>query len=157
MKFDALSGNWVNVGVAGFSADATDYTSLAFDNGIPYVAFMDWTGGLRKVSVMKFNALSGNWVNVGPAGFFSGEPTYISLAFDNGTPYVAFRGYIDYFNPTIRVGVMKFDALSGSWVYVGIPLYPARGKFCLLGFRQWYTLCSVRGFIQRLQSQRVEI
>jgi hypothetical protein len=52
-KYDALSGGWVNVGAAGFSSGQASSISLAFDHGMPYVAFRDEANN-GKVSVMKF-------------------------------------------------------------------------------------------------------
>jgi hypothetical protein len=39
MKFDGSS--WVVVGTRGFSSGQAYYISLAIDNGIPYVGYMD--------------------------------------------------------------------------------------------------------------------
>jgi CSLREA domain-containing protein len=107
------TGTWETVGAAGFSAGAASYVSLAFDdNGTPYVAYRD-AGNSYKVTVMKFDALMGNWVTVGPAGFSVYQVQYTSLSIFNGTPYVAFMDW----SQSNRVTVMVFD--GSSWVTVG--------------------------------------
>ncbi len=116
MKFDALSGNWVNVGPAGFSTGEVYYAALAFDGGTPFVAFQDRSTPDYKLTVMKFDALSGNWVNVGPANFSPSVAYFISLAVDSGRPYVAFQDRSTLGN---KASVMKFDTLAGNWVNVG--------------------------------------
>jgi hypothetical protein len=40
---------------------------------------------------MMYNGTS--WVNVGNAGFTAGAATWISLAFNGSTPYVAYTDY----------------------------------------------------------------
>lgn len=55
MKFDGTS--WVNVGDAGFSAGATNYTSLAFSpSRVPYVAYEDCGNGFG-ATVMKYDSV----------------------------------------------------------------------------------------------------
>jgi len=55
MKFDGT--NWLNVGNPGFSADAAQFTSLAFNpSGEPYVAYTDF-GSAWKVTVMKYDSV----------------------------------------------------------------------------------------------------
>ncbi len=110
LTITSVPGSWINVGSAGFSQATVQYTSLAFDNGTPYVAYRD-DANSNKATVMKFDGTS--WVNVGNAGFSQGEASYISLAFDNGTPYVSYR---DGANSN-KATVMKYDGTS--WVSVG--------------------------------------
>ncbi|MCC3372633.1 InlB B-repeat-containing protein [Cohnella sp. REN36] len=78
---------WSTVGSTGFSPGQVGYTSLAFSDGTPYVAFADWSNG-RKATVMKYDG--SGWTLVGNGGFSAGAATYIVLKFWNGTPYVAF-------------------------------------------------------------------
>ena len=103
---------WGDVGNAGFSAGAVNYTSLAIaSDGTPYVAYQD-SDNSNKATVMKFDG--NNWVNVGSAGFSAGAAQYTSLAIaPNGTPYVA---YVDAGNSN-QATVMEFDGFN--WVYVG--------------------------------------
>lgn len=52
--------NWVNVGSAGFSADTSEYISLAFNPAgyrQPYVAFKD-NGNSNKATVMRYDSVS---------------------------------------------------------------------------------------------------
>ena len=68
--------------------DAVTDVSLSVYDSTPYVAFKDSSTG-NKITVKKYDGSS--WVNVGPAGFSTGQAGYISLFVDNGTPYVAYR------------------------------------------------------------------
>ncbi|MEI7726661.1 MAG: T9SS type A sorting domain-containing protein [Bacteroidota bacterium] len=110
MKF--IGTEWVNVGIAGFSAGKVQYISLAFSpSGQPYVAYMD-EGNSSKSTVMKFDGT--NWLNVGNAGFSSDTVQYTSLAFSPlGEPYVAFQ---DWGNSK-KTTVMMFN--GATWVNVG--------------------------------------
>src|SRR6185369_532792 len=113
-KFDALAGNWVTVGSAGFSAGQIYSASLALDSsGAPYVAYRDG-GNSGKATVMKFDGEG--WVTVGSAGFSAGSAVYTSLALDSaGTPYVTYMDEGNGYKATVK----KFDALAGNWVTVG--------------------------------------
>lgn len=116
MKFEG--GSWQLVGTAGavgLSRTAavsytSEYQSLAFDNGVPYVAYKDWSIS-GKVSLMKYNGSS--WALVGSGGFSDGSVDYVTLKFNNGIPYVA---YEDADNDS-RATVMKYE--NSSWTPVG--------------------------------------
>jgi hypothetical protein len=60
-----------------------------------------------KVTVMKFNSVTSVWEAVGTKGFSDGNAMDISLAIDNGTPYVAYKDRANGGKAT----VMKFDGL----------------------------------------------
>jgi len=60
-----------------------------------------------------------SWVNVGSPGFSAGDAEYTSLAFEGGTPYVAYRDGSNSYKAT----VMKFDGTN--WVNVGSPGFSA--------------------------------
>ena len=109
-------GNWQYVGTPGFSVGEAGFTSLAFDNGTPYVAYEDRAND-RKATVMRFDGAT--WVPVGAPGFSAGWASDLSLAFDNGTPYVA---YVDW-GYGERATVMKFD--GATWVPIGAPGFSA--------------------------------
>jgi hypothetical protein len=113
MKFDGT--NWVYVGPDGFSAGATNYTSLAFSpiDTLPYVAYQEYGNETYKATVMKYDGT--NWVYLGNEGFSAGEADLTSLAFSptDGEPYVA---YIDGANSN-KSTVMKYDGTN--WVNVG--------------------------------------
>ena len=71
-KDSPLDYAWKNVGNAGFSGGAAEYTSLAFSpsNGQPYLVFKDFANS-QKATVMRFDGT--NWVYVGSAGFSAGR------------------------------------------------------------------------------------
>lgn len=102
--------NWVQVGIAGFSAGAAYWPSVAVSStGTPYVAFEDFANA-GEVCVMKFSGT--NWVQVG-SDFSSGAQT-TSIALDSSdTPYVAFSDS----GSSQKASVMKFN--GASWVQVG--------------------------------------
>ncbi len=81
---------WEAVGSAGFSAGEAWYISLAFSGTTPYVAYKDG-GSSGRATVMRYTG-SGTtgWEAVGPAGFSTGEADYLSFAFGDGVPYVAY-------------------------------------------------------------------
>jgi len=108
-----MPSGFVPLGTAGFSAGTTYWTSLAFNNGIPYVAYRDGDNG-GKATVMKYtgNGATG-WETVGTAGFSAGQADFTSLAFDNGIPYVAYK---DAGNSN-KATMMKYTA--GAWQNVG--------------------------------------
>jgi hypothetical protein len=112
MRFDGT--NWVNVGNAGFSAEAAGGKSLAFSrSGEPYMAYNDdaFSGS---ATVMKFDGTS--WINVGTEGFSEGMASYLSLAFSPyGQPYVAYQDLSVWL--TRKATVMKFNGTD--WVNVG--------------------------------------
>lgn len=115
MKFNGIT--WENVGPPGFSGGGvTQYQSLAFLNGTPYVAFNDFAYG-DKCRVMKFNDLTNNWENVGAPGFSFGIANWIRLIFIGSTPYIAYtdHGYGE------KCRVMKFNDLTNTWDDVGPP------------------------------------
>ncbi len=101
---------WVPVGSSGFSAGSTNRISLAFNNGVPYVAYEDNVNGAR-ATVMQFNGNA--WVPVGAPGFSEEQATYISLAFNNGVPYVAYSSNVLGDKATVR----QYN--GSTWVPVG--------------------------------------
>lgn len=114
-KFNGTT--WVTVGIADFTANQVDKTTLAIDAaGTPYIAFFDY-GVAYKGSVMKFDGT--NWVNVGIPGFtLNGAIGNISIAIDAaGLPYVTYTAKNSYNN---SVSVMKFD--GANWVSIGQPV-----------------------------------
>ncbi len=116
MKYE--NDQWSVVGSAGISDGFATYQSLAFDNDIPYVAFRDDANN-RKTTVMKYE--SGSWQLVGAAGSVGSSRTkavvyaaeYQSLAFNNGTPYVAYKDGAQ----GSKVSVMKYS--GSTWLAVG--------------------------------------
>jgi hypothetical protein len=112
MKYNGRS--WVYVGMEGFSAGGSQFTSIALNgSGTPYVAYEDY-GNSNKATVMKYDGSS--WVNVGSPGFSAGVAKYTSMAIDgSGTPYVV---YMDSGVNNNKATVMKYD--GSNWVTVGL-------------------------------------
>ncbi|MGN6568668.1 MAG: T9SS type A sorting domain-containing protein [Flavipsychrobacter sp.] len=111
-KYNATTGNWDTVGVAGFTASSVSYLSLAFDtSGLPYVAYGDGSVS-NKLSVMRDS--SNNWVHVGTTGVSTGTSLYTSVRIDtNNIPYVAYEDG----GSGSKATVMKYS--GGSWSVVG--------------------------------------
>jgi len=103
---------WETVGVSGFSAGMTEYTTIAVNSsGMPYVVYSD-AANSYKTTVMDYDGSS--WVNVGSAGF-SPEAQYTTIAIDgSGTPYVAYQ---DWGTGDYSASVMKYN--GSDWVNVG--------------------------------------
>ena len=89
------------MGSAGFSPGSAGSVSLAFDAGVPHVAFIDGGYGQR-ATVMRYNGST--WEIVGSAGFSASIANSTSLGVDTGILYVAF-GDIAVMN---KVTVMKY-------------------------------------------------
>jgi len=128
MRFDGI--NWVTVGVAGFTAGASEYQQLVFHPSThePYVAFRDWSSTGR-ATVMRFDGTS--WVSVGATGFSAGSATFQSLAFHPVTnePYLAYSDD----SQGDRTTVMRFDGTN--WVTVGTVGFSAgRAEYQSLAF-----------------------
>jgi len=106
---------WHYVGNEGFSTQHGEfwYATMAISRDTPYVAYSDYTNGL-KCSMMKFNG--SQWVYVGNPGFSADTAFQNTVAFDtNGSPYVS---YVDFGNGR-KVTVMKFN--GSEWAPVGTP------------------------------------
>jgi hypothetical protein len=116
MKFNGTS--WVNVGAPTFSGGTIAREQcIKIDglNGMPYVAMRyKGTGSSApyEIKVMKFDGT--NWVNVG-SGIIAGVTgaTGISMAIDNGTPYVTCLNA----SQSDATSVFKFNGTA--WVSVG--------------------------------------
>jgi len=65
------------------------------------------------LTVVSIVTAADGWLNVGSPGFSAGTVTYISLALDGSTPYVAYQDYAYSSNAT----VMRFNGTS--WETVG--------------------------------------
>jgi hypothetical protein len=111
---------WEFVGQPNFTPGFASYPNIAFNNGIPYVAFLDAT--VSKATVMRL--VNNNWELVGTP--FSGTTSlsYINLKFNGNTPYVAYCDNGSGFKASVR----KFDGTN--WVYEGSALFtPGSAQF----------------------------
>lgn len=116
-KYNGTS--FVQIGATQFSntSSSSRYNfDIAIDsNGIVYVAYRD-SSESNKISVMKYDSGVGSWQDVGSDGFTNSEAFNISLDIDaNNDPYVAFADS----DASSKFSVMKFDAGSGTWGYLG--------------------------------------
>jgi hypothetical protein len=96
---------WVNAGSNALSPNNAQYSSLSFDSGVAYTAFLDRTSG--KAVVMQLNI--GTWESLGDTGALvrdtTGDDSAMSLFVSGGVPYIA---YIDTANGN-ALSVMKFS------------------------------------------------
>ncbi len=115
---DTVVASWKILGMAGFTPDGAEYTSLTVSStGVPYLAFMDKANGFR-TTVMRWSGSA--WDLVGAPGFSAGVSLYTSLALSNeDVPYVAFR---DGGNGS-KATVMRFN--GSAWETVGTPGFSA--------------------------------
>jgi|GEM_PF-6620449 len=107
---NAVNG-WKTVGVEGISNGFSFGINLAIDNGIPYIAYLDFSDNLAYVK--KFNGAS--WQDVGtnkPAGDL--QVVIRSLKFDSHhTPYIAFADLVT------GAGVIRNLNTANAWVTTG--------------------------------------
>jgi len=82
------NSTWNILGSADFSAGETQFESLAFNNGIPFVAYSD-SANSGKATVMYYS--NSTWNTLGTPGFSAGMTWYESLLFNNGIPYLAYQ------------------------------------------------------------------
>ena len=109
MFFDG--NNWIVAGSSGsVSNGSATFTSLAFSNNIPYLAYTDAANN-NKATVKKYDG--SNWATVGAAGLSAGQTIGNSLVFNGTTPYLS---YSDNANSG-KATVMKFD--GSNWASVG--------------------------------------
>jgi hypothetical protein len=105
-----INGTWELVGPAVMSGGNATCQSLAFDNGVPYVAFDDFANG-HGTTVMRYNGTA--WELVGEKGFSCELVSSRSLAISNGVPYVALVDCENGYKAT----VMRYN--GSSWEPVG--------------------------------------
>lgn len=100
--------NWVAVGSSQTWARYGSQVRMVVENGTIHVAYHSGSPSYT-LSVIKFNGTS--WMNVG-SSVTGGGVRYISLAVENGVPYVGYR-----VNLIQQANVIKFN--GSSWVVVG--------------------------------------
>ena len=116
-RFEA--GSWVSVGTPGQASLGTAwYDRLGCDSSDEiYLASRDYQVG-GALSVRRFANGASSWSSVGPGAASPAQAHYTALALDaSNVPYVAYsdRGA----TPREAPSVARFDAASGSWVFVG--------------------------------------
>ncbi|MCL4835894.1 MAG: tandem-95 repeat protein, partial [Caldilineaceae bacterium] len=118
MKYTGGAGSgWTTVGSAGITPGQASHLSLGLDsNNVAYVAYSDHTSSTR-ARVMKYDANSDSWAQVGTGNISWSVAAYNMLAFDsNNTPYLAYKD-LGYSSGGARV--KKYDSNSNSWLSVG--------------------------------------
>lgn len=113
----AVYEEWIELGSEIYSGHAKA-SSFYMLGDVPYVAYIaDAGGGHDKVTVKRYDAVSGVWHLVGVPAFSPAENSYgLSLyVAEDGTPYVAFSDVENGY----KISVMKFDGVH--WTYVGSP------------------------------------
>jgi len=84
----------------------SDFIDIDRYSGTTYVSFTDNDTGVASV----ISSTGSSWASVGTAAISNGDGEYVSLAIDDGTPYVAFS------EGTGELSVMSFD--GAAWSYV---------------------------------------
>ncbi|MFB9326198.1 InlB B-repeat-containing protein [Paenibacillus aurantiacus] len=105
-------GIWRELDAGGISPNRTAFSSVAVDEGIPYIAYMDFERG-GKATVKKY--ADGAWKTIGSPGFSPGNANYMKMAIDGGTPYVGFSDPENAGKET----VMRYNGTD--WEMVGTP------------------------------------
>ncbi|OHD56635.1 MAG: hypothetical protein A2Y33_01175 [Spirochaetes bacterium GWF1_51_8] len=106
---------WSDLTTEAVTAEAVSGVSLWVDGGVPYAAFQD-SEYFNSATVMRYLGppASNGWLSMGFRGFSDGPVSGPVLAFNSGTPYVAFQ---DLANGS-RATVMKFTGLT--WTPLGL-------------------------------------
>ncbi len=123
--------SWTSVGPNAASLSEAHYTDLALDaSGVPYACFSDRGATPRQgPSVVRFDAATGSWPNVGPRGITGYASGYNTLGFDSqGVLYTAFadRAQLDSLGAP-KASVLRWDVASSSWIAVGPPGFSPQG------------------------------
>ncbi|HEX2939298.1 MAG TPA: Ig-like domain-containing protein [Ruminiclostridium sp.] len=114
--------DWVSVDMTNFPTYRCFTPKLAFNSkDVLYITYSNPQPAQNgRISVMKYD--STKWDYVGSQSFSEGQAGYTSIAFDsNDTPFVAFSNCITAasYNYYGKTDVMKYNASSNSWDYVG--------------------------------------
>jgi hypothetical protein len=105
-----------DISTGDITSSAVNYTSIAFDPYLPYVAFQDNSVNDFKACVMRDNS---GWSPYGNMDFSAGQANYITLKIYNGSPYVSYQ---DVYNGS-KATVMYWNGLT--WVPLGTPGFSA--------------------------------
>ena len=115
MKLNKSGTSWEVVGKAGFSLGTYLISpSIAFNNGVPYVCYIN--GNSNGLTVMKLNANGTDWEVVGSNNISYNYGTSSAfLAFNEGVPYICFNGRIES-TFELRPIIMKLNVVqTGKW------------------------------------------
>ena len=111
-RFDYGTSNWVDVGAQPVSEGEVQLPSIFVDNGVPYVAYQDFTKGTH-LSVKRF--AGENWIDVGDPSITKSGVQRNDIYVYDGIPYVAYSDSAH----SGRTTVIKFEGTQ--WSTVGNP------------------------------------
>ncbi|MFC5283634.1 T9SS type A sorting domain-containing protein [Pedobacter alpinus] len=113
-KFDGTT--WQTLTSIDSQNDFFSYgIDLAFADNTVYVLYSDNFYSTGNATVKKYNSSLNQWQVVGTEGFSASDVSDLNLAFNGGTPYVAYSEIDGGYFP--RATVQKFDGTS--WGLVG--------------------------------------
>jgi hypothetical protein len=123
--WNPVAQRWINIGPSGASPNEAHYTDVHVDpSNAPVVAFSDRsTAPVDQATVMRFDFTTGSWQTIGGNGVTQNGAAYTALAIDShDVPYIAFAdaGHPDG-TGVGKASVMRYDAPSGVWQFVGAP------------------------------------
>jgi hypothetical protein len=132
--YDAATDAWSNVGPPGSSAGEAHYTDIAIaPDGTPTVVYADrTTTPADRTTSLSFHG--GAWQTLGTVGFSPSGAGYPSIDVDaQGVVHAAFSdaGMPDTSSGTGRASVMRYDAASASWSFVGVRGFSPHGTLNL--------------------------
>lgn len=127
-RYTAGGGLWASVGADGISPGEAHYTAITLrSDGVPFVAFADRsTTPIDRATVMTYQ--TGAWTVVGGAGASPNTASYERLAIGpDGSLYLGYSDQ-DHLDPSGygKATVMRFEATSNTWSYLGQPGYSSR-------------------------------
>lgn len=133
-SFTSATNQWSNVGPSGSSAGEAHYTDIVIaPDGSPTVIYADrTTTPADRATSLVFQG--GTWHALGSAGFSPSGAGYPTLDVDaQGQVYAAFSdaGVPDLAIGAGKASVMRYDAGSGNWSFVGARGFSPNGALNL--------------------------
>ncbi|MFD0589164.1 S-layer homology domain-containing protein [Paenibacillus sp. GCM10027627] len=127
-------GDWATIGDAGFTDHKALEVSMSVESGVYYVAYtFEDDNGSPTLAVMKYNSRlapeEAKWEMVGVPGLANSEVKDVSLAVDNGVPYVAYRNMQDFDEASVMRFVGISPAFPTGWALVGSSGFTDRYAF----------------------------